>query len=94
MEAVFHLKIPFDNRCIFAQLYEVKKSPQLVAVSVHNKTVNEKNPNKLVEFVSQIKECNPPQKTAAQIEEERKLAEKARISNERANAFLRNRNNA
>ncbi len=31
---------------------------------------------------------------AAQIEEEQKMAEKARIASERANAFLKNRNNA
>ena len=35
-----------------------------------------------------------PVKTPEQIEEEKKQAEKARIANERANNFLRNRNNA
>ena len=97
MEKVFHLKIPFDKRCIFAGLYGVTEAPQLVAVSALNKMTREKDIAQLVTFVTKVRDevqSKPVVKSAAQIEEEQKMAEKARIASERANAFLRNRNNA
>jgi len=68
-----------------------------VAVSVFNKMVREGNAGKIVEFVERIKDQNrgaAVKKTKAQLEEEQKMADKARIASERANAFLKNRNNA
>ena len=99
MDDIFHLKIPFDKRCQIAGLYGVTVSPQLVAVSVHNKTVREKDKARIVEFIRSLKHQNqnvvlPVVKTAAELEEENRMAEKARVASERANAFLKNRNNA
>ena len=97
MEACFHLKIPFDTRCNFAGLYQVMTAPALVAVSVYSKMERELNASKLMEFVERIKSKHkdiPAQKTPQQIQEEQKVAEKARAAAERANAFLRHRNNA
>ena len=62
----------------------------------------ESKADQVVAFIKRIKSQNsgaaaanvPPPKTAAEIEEEKRMAEKARIANERANAFLKNRNNA
>jgi len=59
MELVFHLRIPYDARCVFANLYAVTSAPKLVAVSVHNKMIRENNIGNLVEFVRQIRDCNP-----------------------------------
>lgn len=92
MDDIFHLKILFDKRCHIAGLFGVSESPALVAVSVHNKAVREKDKVKVVEFVKRVKTENAgavPIKTEAQLEEERKMAEKARIASERANAFLK-----
>ena len=83
-----------------AGLYGITQSPQLVAISVHNKMQRSQNATKLVEFVARTKEAGasaanaPPKKSEAELEEERRMAEKARIAAQRANAFLKNRNNA
>jgi len=99
MDDIFHLKIPFDRRCHIAGLYTVTESPQLVAVSVHNKAQREKDKAKIIEFIKTLKSSNqkvdvPVVKSAAELEEESRMAERARVASERANAFLKNRNNA
>jgi len=58
MEACFHLKIAFNQKCIFAGLYAVTTTPSIVAVSVHNKMDREKDVSKLSEFVALIKASN------------------------------------
>ena len=51
MEDIFHLKVPFDRRCCLAGLYGVLEAPALVAISVYNKMVREKNVANLITFV-------------------------------------------
>lgn len=58
MQDVFHLKIKFDRRCCLAGLYQVNEAPSLVAVSVYNKMVREKNVDNLVTFIRKVKTDN------------------------------------
>ena len=58
MESCFQLKIPYDQRCIFAGLYRVTQAPACVAVSVHNKMDRESNMERLVAFVTRVRDQN------------------------------------
>lgn len=58
MDDIFHLKIPYDQRCHIAGLFGVTASPTLVAVSVYNKSQREKNKAKVIEFIKRVKAEN------------------------------------
>ena len=52
----YHLKIPYNPKCNFANYYEVKAAPQMVAISVKDKDVHTKDPQELMQFINKLKE--------------------------------------